>query len=112
MVTIETSHGLGKHLDTLMADQISVQLKTEYASQFLYIATLYTSQLSLLAFVRDVTPAQHHLRMIYWSTIIVSIWTIVGVFGIAFQCETPEPWDHIDGTCFDRVGSDILTAYL
>ncbi|KAH3913856.1 hypothetical protein HBI56_056970 [Parastagonospora nodorum] len=86
----------------LAIERASVLMKGNYASDFLYIASLYFSKISLLPFFYTVLPVQRmHQKAIAGFATFVSFWSIASIVAIAFQCQLPTPWESIARRCFD-----------
>ncbi|KAF2842004.1 hypothetical protein M501DRAFT_375360 [Patellaria atrata CBS 101060] len=122
-VSQQVSAGLGKHQDTLKPASISKYEKTEYVAEILYIAVLCTTKSAafLFALILQPTPTRSMLLKIIFGITIV--WTIISIFGIAFQCDLPHPWEVVHGKCFNQnafwifvevvnVSIDIMLAVL
>ncbi|KAJ5492314.1 hypothetical protein PEX2_087510 [Penicillium expansum] len=102
-VSMATKNGLGQHLHMLSDLQIESIMKAEYSATILFIPSICFSKLSLLVFIRNLTPASLDRRFALVLGIIIGIWTIVGIFTAAFQCNIPQTWNFLSGTCFNRV---------
>lgn len=116
-----TSRGLGQHLDDIDPSELSSLLKAgprilyrgrttdifqaQYAATFLLITSITFAKLSLLAFLRNLTPKKSDRRIGLLIGLVVLVWYITAMFTTAFQCHLPRPWDYIDGRCFQLVGT-------
>ena len=72
----------------------------------LYLATLYFSKVSSIAYITQLTPDARHRQ---WGRIlgaVVSVWFIVAFFGVAFECHLPSPWDIVTGQCMNIVSTN------
>ncbi|KAJ5200041.1 hypothetical protein N7491_009158 [Penicillium cf. griseofulvum] len=101
-VSVATAHGLGQHRDTLSDFALEKIMKAEYAATILFIASICFSKLSLLVFIRNLTPASLDRRFALVLGISIGLWTIVSIFTAAFQCGVPQTWNYLSGSCFDR----------
>jgi len=70
-------------------------------------------------FIRNLTPIAKDRRLAVFVEVIIGIWTIVTIFGTAFQCSVPRTWDIWNRECFSVLawryfvaGSNILTDLL
>lgn len=122
-VTVQASNGLGKHLAALDNSQISAyskvnrsaenwtptctrywfKLKATYTGNILYISGLCLSELSVLLFVRSVTPVQWDKHMLLGVGSITVIWTLIAIIVSAAECGSPTPWNNFTGHCIDGV---------
>ncbi|CAG8277287.1 unnamed protein product [Penicillium nalgiovense] len=101
-VSKATENGLGQHRDMLSDAKIDSVMKAEYAATILFIASICFSKLSLLVFIRNLTPASSDRRFALVLGISIALWTIASIFTAAFQCHVPQTWNYLRGTCFDR----------
>ncbi|OQE32642.1 hypothetical protein PENFLA_c001G08127 [Penicillium flavigenum] len=101
-VSKATENGLGQHRDMLSDAKIDSIMKAEYAATILFIASICFSKLSLLVFIRNLTPASLDRRFALVLGISIALWTIASIFTAAFQCHVPQTWNYLHGTCFDR----------
>jgi hypothetical protein len=74
-----------------------------YAFTILFILGQFFAKLSIIAFVIIITPDQTHLNVSRGIAVFACIWTVISVFGFAFQCDVPNVWDFTNGKCIDRV---------
>ncbi|KAJ5817783.1 hypothetical protein N7447_007791 [Penicillium robsamsonii] len=102
VVSVATANGLGQHRDMLSDISLEVIMKAEYAATILFIASICCSKLSLLVFIRNLTPASLDRRFALVLGILIGQWTIVSIFTAAFQCGVPETWNYLYGNCFNR----------
>jgi hypothetical protein len=117
--SISTTNGLGQRLDSLTAAQTSNVLKasigpirvintnitkTQYAADLLFIASGCFAKLSLALFLRRLTPLAFHKTLGLAIKLAVGVWATTALFGSAFQCRLPHPWDYLHSFCFNRVG--------
>ncbi|KAJ5165760.1 hypothetical protein N7492_006056 [Penicillium capsulatum] len=103
-VSTATAGGLGQHLDTLSESQKNSMMKSQYAATILFIVCMCCSKLSFMFFVRNLTPAKLDRLFAYGLGGFVILWTIVGIFSAAFQCQVPHTWDYLHGKCFNLMG--------
>ncbi|KXG47464.1 uncharacterized protein PGRI_013340 [Penicillium griseofulvum] len=101
-VSVATAHGLGQHRNMLSDLTLETIMKAEYAATILFIASICFSKLSLLVFIRNLTPASLDRRFALVLGISIGLWTIVSIFTAAFQCGVPQTWNYLYGSCFDR----------
>ncbi|KAJ5177922.1 uncharacterized protein N7500_000621 [Penicillium coprophilum] len=101
-VSVATANGLGQHRDMLSNRSLETMMKAEYAAIILFIISICFSKLSLLVFIRNLTPASLDRRFALVLGILIGLWSVVGVFTAAFQCSAPQTWNYLHGSCFDR----------
>ncbi|KAI1264010.1 hypothetical protein F5Y18DRAFT_93432 [Xylariaceae sp. FL1019] len=101
------SLGLGRHANTLSAEQIAGNLATIYVVYFIYDTALFLTKLSALLFLGRVFPSYANQAWFNWA-----LWTIHGfnvswllgiVFGTLFMCNpVAKGYDpNITGHCND-----------
>ena len=71
----------------------------------LLITSITFAKLSLLAFLRNLTPRKLDRRIGLVIGLVVLLWFITAIFTTAFQCHLPRPWDYSGGRCFQLVGA-------
>lgn len=74
-----------------------------YAAYLLYILSLMFSKLSLVGFIRSLTPSSKDKWLARGVEGIVYAWALTAFFGTAFQCSVPRTWDFWNGQCFNVV---------
>ena len=79
--------------------------KAQYAATFLFITSVCFAKLSLVAFLRNLTPLTLDRRSGLIIGLVVILWAATAIVSAAFQCHLPKPWDYIHQSCFDRVSS-------
>lgn len=100
-----TANGYGEHLGTLNDDQITAVMKSQYAADMLSIASLASSKISYVMFVRSITVVALDRKIAFVFIVLLSIWGFVSVITVAFQCQPLPTWDYLAGKCYDRVSS-------
>ncbi|EED18763.1 conserved hypothetical protein [Talaromyces stipitatus ATCC 10500] len=97
-----TANGYGEHIGTLTDDQVTTVMKSQYAAGILSIVSLASSKVSYVMFVRSITAAPLDRRIALVIIILLSIWGVVSVITVAFQCQPLPTWDYLTGKCYDR----------
>ncbi|OJJ66113.1 hypothetical protein ASPBRDRAFT_189152 [Aspergillus brasiliensis CBS 101740] len=92
-------NGIGRHMDTLSATALQKASKYLYAAQLLHVVILSLSELSTTLLVWKLTPHRGIRQTCRITVGLVAAWTIFAVFGIAFQCEMPDPWLYSASRC-------------
>lgn len=106
--SIATTHGYGEHIKTLSESQLTAMLKSQYAAQILSIVCLASSKISYVMFLRSITavPADRKIALIF--IVVLSLWGLVSVITVAFQCQPLPTWDYLKGKCYDRVSFSLM----
>ncbi|XXH04037.1 hypothetical protein Hte_010448 [Hypoxylon texense] len=100
--SIGVANGLGRHLETLSGDNIIIFQKSYYAANALFIASQVFSKLSVIFFIRVISPIAFH-RTLTWILIAVTlVWAFSSIPMLLFQCDTPRVWDVIMNECIDQ----------
>lgn len=101
--SIATTQGYGEHIKTLSQNQLTGMQKSQYAAQMLSIVCLASSKISYVMFLRSITavPADRKIALIF--IVVLSLWGLVSVITVAFQCQPLPTWDYLTGKCYDRV---------
>jgi hypothetical protein len=107
-------HGLGQHQDRLSQDQ--AWSKFAFAAHILLVVVLSLSKMSTLLLVWKLSPSKSLRRTCTVTAGIVVGWSIFAVFGIAFQCGSPDRWLYSPARCAGEVSvyheiSPQLTEY-
>lgn len=103
LISREISAGLGQRASTLSDDDIQILQKNQYAANLLYIASLALARVSVLIFVMQLSPRRTYKQVSLGLIITISVWSLLSVFTLAFQCSIPKPWDFYGDRCLDRV---------
>lgn len=96
-------HGLGKHEARLSDGDIQAWNKLAFAAHILLVIVLSFSKMSTILLVWKLTPSNSLRRSCIITAGIVVGWAIFAVFGIAFQCEMPDPWLYSPKRCAGQV---------
>ncbi|CAL5871436.1 uncharacterized protein PFLUO_LOCUS5686 [Penicillium psychrofluorescens] len=119
VVSLAVESGYGKHLKDVSGANLVQVMKNLYAGSLLYILSLMFSKLSMVVFIRSLTPSSRDKWLARGVEAIVYAWATVAIFGSAFQCTVPHTWDIWNGQCFDELAwryficiSNIITDLL
>ncbi|KAM5369637.1 hypothetical protein ACJZ2D_008896 [Fusarium nematophilum] len=99
-VVYQGAKGLGK-IRGLTAEQVSSILKAQYASDELFIAALFLAKISATRTIWDMAPRKRR-RLIWATEALIGVWAVSSITALCFQCSLPEPWDYMEGQCFNR----------
>ncbi|KFY29442.1 hypothetical protein V493_02359 [Pseudogymnoascus sp. VKM F-4281 (FW-2241)] len=91
--------GLGRHEADLLPGEIDMYNKYNYTYQILFIIAIVLSKMSLLLFITRLTPNVAAIRLGRIILCLIGIWGVATVFGFAFQCSLPQPWNSTSGVC-------------
>ena len=69
----------------------------------LFITSVCFAKLSLVAFLRNLTPLALNRTSGLIIGLVVILWAVTGTVTAAFQCDLPSPWDYVNQSCFNRV---------
>ncbi|GKZ31896.1 hypothetical protein AbraIFM66950_000834 [Aspergillus brasiliensis] len=98
-ITIAAQNGYGEAESASSQERIDIALKSVYAAEMLYVASLTFSKLSALAFM---TFLMQRTRKTEWILIaLISAWGVAAEFAVAFQCDLPQPWRWNQKRCFN-----------
>ena len=61
------------------------------------------SELSVVLFVRNITPVRQDRRLLFGAGSFTILWTFVGLIVSAVECGSPVPWNYFNGHCINRV---------
>ncbi|KAF2713842.1 hypothetical protein K504DRAFT_450482 [Pleomassaria siparia CBS 279.74] len=95
------SDGLGTY-EILTLRRANAIMKEYYASDFLYILSICSAKLSLIAFFHDVLGKQQTQRLVVQGLgIFILAWTLASLIAVAFQCGLPRPWEMMTLHCYN-----------
>ncbi|RMJ29053.1 hypothetical protein PHISP_00133 [Aspergillus sp. HF37] len=100
-LSMATANGYGRHMENLTREQLDSMMKSQYAANILFMASMCFSKLALSNFVRGLTVAVIDRRLALALEIVIGSWAIVGVFAMAFPCDVPYTWDYLHQQCID-----------
>lgn len=88
----------------LSIERADALMKGYYASEFLYISSLFFSKLSLIVLFYTVVASQRtHRRVVLGFGVLLVIWSMASIIVIAIQCGLPRPWQIMTLRCFNTV---------
>ncbi|CAI7567762.1 unnamed protein product [Penicillium viridicatum] len=119
VVSLAVGSGYGKHSKDVSSADMEQVMKNLFAASLLYLLSLTFSKLSLVVFIRGLTPSAKDKWLARGVEVIVYAWAVVAIFGTAFQCSLPHTWDFQNGQCFNLLAwryfiaiSNIVTDLL
>jgi len=78
-------------------------LQSLYASNLLFILTLFFAKGAVLRLLIQLTPSSSHRKLCLRVGVFIGFWALTSIFAAAFQCGLPEAWKFIDHHCFNLV---------
>ncbi|KAK6811141.1 hypothetical protein RU639_012979 [Aspergillus parasiticus] len=102
-VSMAIATGYGNHYQSLSETSLQNIMKSQYAATMLFISSMCFSKLSVIYFIRDVTPSFNPDRLITAGLELLTIlWAGIGILTAAFQCTLPRAWDYLHGQCIQH----------
>ncbi|KAI2863616.1 hypothetical protein CBS147320_6453 [Aspergillus niger] len=101
VILVGTEHGLGKRKLSLNDREVHTIEKALYSSNILYVLALSLAKISVLLLLNKLSVNRWHKKILFWTSVLVGIWTVPVFFTLAFQCGVPEPWDASNGHCIN-----------
>ena len=100
------SDGLGV-AGVLTVTRANALMKAYYASNFLYIAAIGFTKLSLINFFYGDRTQSRQRRFVLGFGIFVLAWTLISIVAVAFQCGLPRPWEVLTLHCYNSVSGKL-----
>ncbi|KAI2602616.1 hypothetical protein GGR54DRAFT_494464 [Hypoxylon sp. NC1633] len=118
--SIAVGNGLGQHINVLSDDNIAAFQKSYYSANILFVASQAFSKLSVIFFVRVISPNPIHKTLAWVLTVATLLWTFSSIPALVFSCDTPRVWDFLTNKCVNQaalwdyinVGNIVLDACL
>jgi len=87
-------------------------LQSAYASDVLYLTTLYLSKCCVHFLYLHLTPNRTHNRASWAVMGLSTVWVICSIFMIGVNCELNQPWANIAARCSSMVRALSLSRIL
>jgi hypothetical protein len=87
-------------------------LQSAYASDVLYLITLYLSKCFVHFLYLHLTPNRAHNRTSWAVMGLSTVWVICSIFMIGVNCELNQPWADIAARCSNMVRALSLSRIL
>ncbi|KAI1088572.1 hypothetical protein F5B19DRAFT_505555 [Rostrohypoxylon terebratum] len=101
--SLGVTNGLGSHLSTLSPSHIAAFQKSFYAASVLFVAGQAMSKLSLVSYIKLLSPITLH-RVSCWVLLsAILLWAFISVIVLLFQCGSPRFWDFLTNRCSNRL---------
>ncbi|KFX97039.1 hypothetical protein V495_01282 [Pseudogymnoascus sp. VKM F-4514 (FW-929)] len=104
--------GLGRHEANLFDGEIDTYNKYNYTYQILFIISIVLSKMSLLLFITRLTPNVATIKVGMVILVLIGVWGVATVFGFAFQCSLPQPWNITSGVCRNQAALYYATGVI
>jgi len=88
----QTRFGLGQHIVTLTAEELNTQHLLAWLATLAFNMALAFSMLSMCFLIVRVTKMTSQATPAYVAAGLTTLWAVVALFFIAFQCKLPYPW--------------------
>ncbi|KAI1465381.1 uncharacterized protein F4812DRAFT_438498 [Daldinia caldariorum] len=100
--SIAVGNGLGRHQNILSDDNIIFFQKSYYAANVLFVASQAFSKLSVIFFIRVISPIDFHRILTLILTVATLAWASSSVLMLIFQCDTPGTWRILGDNCINQ----------
>ncbi|KAF2770779.1 hypothetical protein EJ03DRAFT_350074 [Teratosphaeria nubilosa] len=104
-ISVSVNLGLGKRAFLLLDDQRESVSKYLYGATLLYIFTLTLSKVSVAILICRLATLKQHMIAIKAMMVLVVVWTVAAVFGVAFRCGRETPLKILAPTCNSSMAS-------
>ncbi|KAF2119131.1 hypothetical protein BDV96DRAFT_643282 [Lophiotrema nucula] len=101
LVFWQVNKGFGKTINDISREDIVKVQKIGYATDPLFIATVYTTKCSLIFLLLRITPNEKHQQLLRLGLGACVVLAIVSVIVILTRCKISEPWQQYNGECGD-----------
>ncbi|KAG2001765.1 hypothetical protein GB937_009921 [Aspergillus fischeri] len=101
LIQVAVNHGMGKHRSEVSSDSFDAYNKLNYAAELLLLLVLALSKVSTGNLIRSISPSKSVLRWCLMVQIGVGVWTLLALFGTAFQCPAPY-WEYSPSRCIGK----------
>nr|POF16286.1 hypothetical protein CFP56_23804 [Quercus suber] len=95
---LQVHHGLGTHIGSLDAHAQDMIRIMSYLNAIFFVLALAFSVLSICMLIERITSSTKQARISLGVSTAVSIWAVVSIFVLAFQCDMPAPWRQGQGS--------------
>ncbi|PKX91133.1 uncharacterized protein P174DRAFT_463272 [Aspergillus novofumigatus IBT 16806] len=101
LIQVAVNHGMGKHRSEVSTDSFDAYSKLNYAAELLLLLVLALSKVSTGNLIRSISPSKSILRWCLMVQIGIGVWTLLALFGTAFQCPAPY-WEYSPSRCIGK----------
>ncbi|KAF4463710.1 hypothetical protein FALBO_9475 [Fusarium albosuccineum] len=101
-VIAQGANGMGKiSLSSSQISHVSAHGQAQYTSDALFIVVLLLAKISATRTIWGMAPRKR--RKLIWATEgLIGAWAVSSIVASFFQCSLPEPWDYVNGQCFNQ----------
>ncbi|KAG4415819.1 hypothetical protein IFR04_011053 [Cadophora malorum] len=96
---VDTSVGFRETIDEIPAGELVPMQKAIYASELLYLITLWPSKCSVAFLFIRLSPVKRHNLASYSILGLSTIFMFISVLIISLRCEVAQPWIYIAASC-------------
>ncbi|KAH1599376.1 hypothetical protein V6Z98_007915 [Aspergillus fumigatus] len=101
LIQIAVNRGMGKHRSEVPSDSLDAYNKLNYTAELLLLLVLALSKVSTGNLIRSISPSKSILRWGFMVQIGLGVWTLLALFGTAFQCRAPY-WEYSPSRCIGK----------
>ncbi|KAJ5816733.1 hypothetical protein N7447_008966 [Penicillium robsamsonii] len=101
-VNVASSHGIGKHRDTLSNASFEKYSKALFASQLLAVLVLGCSKAAVALLVLSLQPFERITLACKVVLGFISTWIIAALIALGNQCNQPQPWNSSPERCVNQ----------
>ncbi|KAF4230410.1 hypothetical protein CNMCM6457_005986 [Aspergillus fumigatiaffinis] len=101
LIQVAVNRGMGRHRSELSNGSFDAYNKLNYAAELLLLLVLALSKVSTGNLIRSISPSKSILRWCLMVQIGVGVWTLLALFGTAFQCPAPY-WEYSPSRCIGK----------
>ncbi|KAE8352421.1 hypothetical protein BDV28DRAFT_165511 [Aspergillus coremiiformis] len=105
LIQFAVNHGMGRHYNALSSSTFEAYSQLTYIAQLLLFLVLSLSKVSTTNLIQSINPKQSIKRYCRSTQIAIGGWTVLALFGYAFQCQPPH-WRYLPSRC---VGEGAIT---
>ncbi|KAH9890135.1 hypothetical protein F4778DRAFT_773126 [Xylariomycetidae sp. FL2044] len=100
--SIAVSNGLARHSPESENVGVAAFQKALYATNILFVAGQTASKLSVVVFIRIISPVTLHRTLLTVIAATTILWALTSTAPLVFQCSTPRVWDLTNNVCISR----------
>ncbi|GFF44985.1 esterase EstB [Aspergillus udagawae] len=101
LIQVAVNYGMGRRRSEVSNDSFDTYNKINYAAEFLLLLVLALSKVSTGNLIRSISPSNSIRRWCLMAHIGVGVWTLLALFGTAFQCPDPY-WEYSPSRCIGK----------
>ncbi|OGM45085.1 integral membrane protein [Aspergillus bombycis] len=98
LIQFAVDHGLGRHFEALLSSTLDANNRLTYTAQLLFFVVLSLTKISSSNLILSISPTQSIEIYCRITQMAIAGWTVLAIFGSAFQCQTPR-WQYYPSRC-------------